>query len=265
MKKILFMLLIVSVVLSVTLTAEAAWRFGTKQVQGRVVYYDVTYPQTWLDVKGPDVVRYVNEFVGGDIPVVTESTDPDPPGWVLTEIAGDAADTEITAGTTYSGEMQILPDNTENDGFNLYVAGESFYLSDDMPLYFGIRLKMTDADQSDLLVGLFVADPGMWVAVTDGAYFSSADETATAAFITERNDSLTTDAAAGTLTEAYTKLEFYYNGANSIKAYFDNVLVATSVTHVPNDEALTFAIECLTGEGVANGVVIDWVRIFQIR
>ena len=262
MKKILLMIMIVALTVG---TANSAWQFGTKEVQGRLVYYDVTYPQTWLDVVGPDVVKYVNEFVGSTIPIVTESAAPDPPGWVFTELTGTTAATEITAGTTYSGEMQVLPDATDGDGFNLYIEGESFILTTAMPLYFGIRLKMTDADQSDLMVGLFITDAELWGAVSDGAYFHSADETAVASFSTEKDGTPTADTAAGTLTESYTKLEFYFDGAGTVKAWFDNVLVATSTTNIPDDEAMTFIVECLTGEDVANGVVIDWVRIFQIR
>jgi len=245
-------------------TANAAWHWGTKEVQGRLVYYDTTYPQTWLDVVGPDVVKYVNNFTGSEIPITTTAAT-DPPGWLLAHIAGVEANTEIIANTTYSGEMWLKPDSTDGDGFNLRLEGEAFYLDDDMPLYFGIRLKMIDADQSDLMVGLFIGDAALWTGVSDGVYFLSADETAVASFITERNDSLTTDSAAGTLSESYTKLEFYFDGANNVKAYFDNTLVATSVLTIPNDEALTFEIECLTGEGAPNGVVIDWVKIFQIR
>ena len=268
MKKILLMLLIVSVVIGVTVNTEAAvnWRFGTKEVQGRLVYYDATYPQTWLDVKGPDVVKYVNEFVGSDIPITTTAAT-DPPGWLLTAITGEDAATEITAGTTYSGEMQVVPDGTsENDGFNLHLEGEAFILATGKPLYFGIRLKMIDADQSDLIVGLFVIDTGIWGGVTDGVYFSNVDEAATLSFTTEKDSSPdVASAAAGTLTETYKKLEFYFDGAGTIKAYVDNTLVATTSTEVPNDEALTFAIEILTGETTANGVIIDWLRIFQIR
>jgi len=263
MKKILLMIMIVALMVG---TANSAWRWGTKEVQGRLVYYDVTYPQTWLDVIGPDVVKYVNNFVGSEIPITTTAAT-DPPGWLLTAITGADAATEITAGTTHSGEMQVLPDATENDGFNLAVEGEAYYLETGKPLYFGARLKMTDADQSDLIIGLCITDTEMWGGVSDGVYFSSADETATASFTCERNDSIngSADTAAGTLTESYTILEFYYDGATTVKAWFDGTLVATHTTHIPNDEALTFVVECLTGEGVANGVVIDWVRIFQIR
>lgn len=258
-KKLLIVLLMIAVF---PVAVNSAYEVGTKEVNGHIVYYDTAHRQRWLDVIGPDVVKCVFEFTH-DIPITTTAAT-DPPGWLLTALTGEDAATEITAGTTHSGEMQVLPDATENDGFNLCVEGESFKLESGMPLYFGCRLKMTDADQSDLMIGLFITDAELWGGVSDGVYFESADATATATFVTEKDGTETSDTSAGTLSESYTILEFYFDGS-SIRAYFDNTLVATSSTNIPDDEAMTFIVECLTGEGVANGVVIDWIRIFQIR
>jgi len=240
----------------------------SKQIAGNVVYYDSGEPQRLLDAFGPGVYKYLNDFVGA--PTTTDAGT-DPYGWAFTALTGEDADTEIQAGKTYGGEMVVMCDSTENDGANLYMTGEAWYLDSNAHYtYFGVKLKVSDADQTDLMVGLTVQDAEMWGGITDGIYFESADGTATLTFVTEKNTTETSDTSAGTLVDdTYIWLEFTYDGT-TVKAYADGALVATSTTNIPTDEALTFAVELLTGEDCGacssdNTVSIDKLNIIQIR
>ena len=236
---------------------------NSKWVNGNLVYHDSKYKWRWLDAIGPSVVKFVDHFVH----VPTGLDNADPAGWVLTNIAGDAGDVSITAGTTHSGEMILTTDDTENDGLNLQLAGEAFILAENKPCYFGVKLKVSDADATDLIVGLSVTDAGIWASEpADFCIFQSADATAVCTFTTRKDSSETNDTSSGTLGDnTYSVLEFMWDGLTKIDAYFDNVLVATSITNLPNDEAMTPTIELLTGETGVNTVTIDWLRVIQCR
>lgn len=227
-----------------------------------LVYYD-TYYWRWIDAIGPDVRKVILDF-NGPTPVGADNADP--LGWTVTAIAGDAGDGTITAANEAGGAITITTDDTENDGINITFNNEAFTLASGDPTYFGIRLKLSDADQTDLAVGLNITETGFWNGGTsDGITYESADATAICTFTTEKDSTETSDTAAGTLTDAtYSTLEFYYDGT-TVYAYFDASLVATSTTNIPDNEPLTFMIELLTGEGNTNTVTIDWIRIIQVQ
>lgn len=243
-------------------TAIYAQELHTDWKNRKNIVYWSTHRGRWIDAIGEGVVKWINDFT--QVPIGADNSDPN--GWVVTVIAGDAGSGTMTAGTTNSGELVITTDDTENDGVSLYLDGEAWKLEDDMPLSFYIRLKLSDADQCDLIVALATKDTGIWASVpNDIVYFHSADETATASFSTGKDSTYTADTSAGTLTQAYHELEFFWDGSTYVHAYFDGTLVASSATNIPNDEALTLHIELLTGEGNVNTVTVDEIRIIQVR
>lgn len=259
MKKILIAIALLMVVGGTVMGTS----MHSKWVNGNnLVYYD-TYEYRWLDAIGPDVVKYVDHFA--IVPVGADNADP--AGWTLTALVGAAGRGTFTGGATYGGELVVRCDTTENDGLNVLMAGEAFKLASNKPCYFGVKLKVSDADQTDLLIGLCITDTELWGGMTDGVYFASADATAVCSFTTEKDSTPTADTSAGTLVDdTYSILEFYWDGSKYIHAYFDGVLVASSSTNLPDDEALTLALEFLTGENTTqNEVAIDWLRIIQVN
>lgn len=234
----------------------------SKWVNGNLVYYHLREDK-WIDAIGPTVRKWIEDFTG---PTPVGADNADPLGYTVTAITGDAGDGTLTAANEAGGALVITTDDTENDGINVSLNNEAFTLADGDPTYFGVRLKLGDADNSDLMVGLCISDTGMWGGLTDGIYFESADATAVCTFVTEKDSTETSDTSAGTLVDAtYSELEFYHDGAGTVRAYFDNVLVATSTTNIPDNEPLKFSIELLTGEGNTNTVTVDWIRIIQCQ
>lgn len=237
----------------------------SKWINGNLVFYHLREDK-WLDAIGPSVRKWCEDFMG---PVPVGAANADPLGWNVTELGGGtAATTLMTSANEAGGAITFTVDSTaaENEGVNVSVNNEAFTLASGDPTYFGVRLKLNDADQTDLIVGLTIGDAEMWGGFTDGIYFESADETAVCTFVTEKDSTETSDVTAGTLLDdIYSELEFYFDGVSTVKAYFDNVLVATSITNIPNDEPLKFSFELLTGEATANNVTIDWVRIIQCQ
>jgi hypothetical protein len=234
----------------------------SKYVNGNLVYYAIREDK-WIDAVGMTVRKYFEDFTG---PTPVGADNADPLGWTLTNLTGDAGDSSMAVSNEAGGALVITTDDTENDGINVSVNNEAFTLASGDPIYFGVRLKVSDADATDLIVGLTIGDLEMWGGFTDGIYYESADAVATCTFVTEKDSSETSDTAAGTLVDdTYSELEFYYDGVGTVKAYFDNELVATSTTTIPDDEPLKFSLELLTGEGNTNTCSIDWIRIIQCQ
>lgn len=234
----------------------------TSTVLGNTVFWHKRRDK-WIDAIGPTVRKWFEDFTG---PTSTGLTNADPMGWTITALTGEDAATGLSAADSVGGALAITPDATENDGINVSVNNSAFVLASGDPFYFGVRLQVLDADQCDLMVGMTVSDAEMWGGVADGIYFESADETAVCTFVTEKNTTETSDTSAGTLLdETYSTLEFYYDGAGTVNAYFDDVLVATSTTNIPDDVAMRFSLELLTGEGVANTCTVDWIRVIQCQ
>lgn len=241
----------------------------SKHVNGNLVFYH-DREDKWLDAIGKTVRKYFEDFIG---PAVSGVDNSDPVGWTMTAITGDAGDATWTIANADGGAFILTPDDTENDGVNVTWNSEAFLFAAGSPTYFGIRLKLDDADQCDLFVGMTITDTGLWGGVTDGVYFNSADETAACTGLAELNSSASTPGegdgtGSGTFVDdTYSTLEFFYNGDGSIAFYFDDVLIDTASTasDIPIDEALTFALEILTGEAVTNFVTVDWIRVIQCQ
>ena len=259
MKKIVVLSMALLLVMTATVYGQD---LHSRWVNSKNLVYYSTYDYRWVDAMGEGVRKFMDDFTL--VPLGADNADPN--GWQMTVLTGDAGTATMTAGADSAGALILTTDGTENDGLNLAVVGEVFLLTQNAPLYFGIKLAVSDADATDLFVGLCITDTEMWGGISDGVYFLSADATAVCSFATEKDGTATTDASAGTLTDnVYHVLEFTWDGSTYIKAYFDGTLVATSSTNIPNDEALTFALEYLTGETAANTVTIDWIRIIQCR
>lgn len=235
---------------------------NSKWVNGNLVYHDSKYKWRWFDALGPTIVKYIDHFVR----VPTGADTGDPPGWEMTVITGDAGTATMTAGTTHSGEMILTTDGTENDGLNLQLKGEAFMLAADKPCYFGVKLKVTDADATDLIVGLSITDAGIWAGEpTDMLIFQSADATAVCT-ATARKNAAEQNETSGTLVDnVYSVLEFVWDGSSKITPYFDNIAATALTTNLPDDEAMTPTFELLTGETGVNTVTIDWLRVIQCR
>jgi hypothetical protein len=133
-------------------------------------------------------------------------------------------------------------------------------------LYFGARLKISDATQADLVVGLQITDTSP-LAVTDGIFFQKDDGDTHLDFHCEKNSTSSdlTDAAE-LASDTWTVLEFLYDGGDSIVAYKDGVAIGSvPLTNVPDDEELTISFGIQNGEAASKVLSVDWIRVVQER
>src|SRR5512146_1873059 len=125
-----------------------------KTVNGQLVFYDSSYPYRWLDAFGPAVVKIIEEFQQAHF-----QADDSLAAWNTTLVEAGAGETTLAlVNGSATGELIITADANDNDGANVQAKGECFKLAGMLPAYFGMRLKVSEATQSDFMVGLCITD-----------------------------------------------------------------------------------------------------------
>ena len=233
----------------------------SRRIRGNVAFYD-THMMRIIDAIGPDVIKY--ELHQSQVQV-NGGTASDPRGWTTTVVEVGAGTSEATSSNTAGYVWELVTAGNEDDGINLQLSGESFELTSDQDLYFGIEFEINDVTQSDFFLGLAITNTAILGGVTDRVGFESLDGSTDIKLAIEKDNAETLTASLGTLVDA-TRVyaEFYWNGA-TIYPFVNGVQGALpAVTNLPLDEALRLSLQFLTGEAAAQTMKIRQGRIIQI-
>lgn len=137
-------------------------------------------------------------------------------------------------------------------------------------MFFEARFKVSDATQSDVVLGLQITDTTP-LDVTDGIFFLKADDAATVDFRVEKDNTAATAAACATLvSDTFIRLGFSYNGRPTVEAgvttyqfqvFVDGVFktYVNATTTAPDDEDLCISFGVQNGEAVAKTMTIDYI------
>lgn len=200
---------------------------------------------------------------------------PDPTEWHVyfndfdTYVAGDwtITTTEAGAGSATEaltdadhGVLLITNDAADNDNDFFQKVGESFLFASGKKLFFKARFKVSDATQSDFVMGLQITDTTP-LAVTDGVYFMKDDGDANLDFYVTKNSTSTSASAVHTVVDdTYLTVAFYYNGKDAVEYFVDDVKKGTlATTNLPDDEVLTISFGLQNGEAVAKTMSLDYI------
>jgi hypothetical protein len=186
--------------------------------------------------------------------------------------AGDWTVTETDAGATQAltdgdgGLLLITNTAADNDLVSLQKKGESFRFESGKALFFEARFKVSDATQSDVVIGLQITDTTP-LDVTDGVFFIKADGAATVDFRVEKNNTATTASAMATMAnDTYIRLGFYYDGSSAVQYFVNGTYTGSSVTtNLPDDEDMTVTIAIQNGEAVAKTMTVDYIYVAKER
>ncbi len=227
----------------------------SKYVNGNLVFYDGT-EQRWVDAIGPQARKW-------DLAIAS---------------AAETADKTITATGTSpitnaileGDRMLITTGGTEYDGDNIQWLGTPFQLASGKPLYFGARVSISDATQSDFLIGLASTDTTLTaasaahaLAVTDdGIYFYKIDGV-TAIYATAEKAGVESSAAAGTMDTNKHWYEMLYDGS-TLSTYFDGSLVSQVAAASLPTVVLRPSIAFRTGEAAAKTCSVEIFRVIQL-
>lgn len=184
-----------------------------------------------------------------------------------TYTAGQWTVTETQAGATQAltdgdGGLLLLTNSAaDDDQILLQKVGESFRFAAGKRLFFKARLAVSDATQSDFILGLVITDTTPYD-TTDGVFFQKDDGAATVSFHAEKNNVQVSAAAAATVVAAtQTEFGFYYDGIDRIWYMVNGTVLGyiTPSTSLPDDEDLTITIGLRNGEAAAKTMSVDYV------
>jgi hypothetical protein len=193
-------------------------------------------------------------------------------------------DTFVGAGSAIAaladepfGAITLTCDAADNDAAQIQWHTENFTITAGKKTWFESRLKVSDATQSDWLVGLAVLDTTLLGStdgdgVTDGIFFSKEDGDTQIDINIQKNTTTgqLRQANVATCTTSYMTLGFYYDGIRTVEFYFNGAkvytldLTATTSTYMP-DTPLTVSFAIVNGEAVAKVMTIDYVVAAQER
>ncbi len=190
--------------------------------------------------------------------------------WVVTRVGTTPTEVVQNAdGGVLLLTMAATDDSSASlqwSGNDLATTAETFRFAVGKRLFYKARFQVSDALQSDFVLGLQITDTTP-LAVSDGVYFRKDDGDTNLDFVVIKASVATTETAFSTVASAtWTELAFYYDGKSGIKFFKDDVHLGTSVlTNLPDTEELTISIHMQNGEAVAKTMSLDFIFVAKER
>lgn len=192
--------------------------------------------------------------------------------WTLTVTeagAGNAA-SAVVAGN--GGAISLTNDAADDDLIAVQCKPAAFTTFSGKKAFFKARFKVSDATQSDWMMGLYVVDTAPLAAggdgVTDGIFFQKDDGDTNIDFYVQKNTTtgqLTTTAwTTAAAADTYMTLAWAWDGKRYINLYKDDVFIlavdlTTTVSNYLPDTDLAVSFMIQNGEAVAKSMTIDYV------
>lgn len=185
--------------------------------------------------------------------------------WTVTAVGtGTAALTNLDGGA-----LLLTNSAADNDSIQLQQVGEAFALTAGKRAFFKARFKVSDATQSDLIIGLCVTDTTLMGAtagagVTDGIFFSKDDGVATLDVQCQKNATTGQTRAAGIATlanDTFVTVAWAYDGKGEVAYFVNDVQLGTlagTAAYLP-DTTLAVSFGLMNGEAVAKTMSVDYL------
>jgi hypothetical protein len=220
-----------------------------------------------------DAVGDVQKFVPLT-PEPADDTTGDPTRFTMTVTEVGAGDTIAVNSVTAGNWLTITTAANEYDGINLQAKGEAFKLVAGKPLYFGAKIAISNATETDLLVGLMETNTALLAvagahaigaANIEGAFFLKLDGGTVVTARTYENNAQTNSATWNTALDTNAHVyEITWDGVSQLGVYIDGGIVACFTGTLPNGD-LTPSINFRAGSAAARVAEVHWVRCFQAR
>lgn len=187
-----------------------------------------------------------------------------------TYAAGDWTVTETQAGATQAltagdGGLLLLTNSAADDDLvALQKSPAAFTFTAGKKTFFRCRFKVSDATQSDVVIGLQVVDATP-LDVSDGIYFLKADGSTSFSFICRKNATTGSTSAASVATladDTFIELGFYYDGESKVAYEVNGSVIGSldaSSAYLP-DTTCTVSFALQNGEAVAKTMTVDYIH-----
>ena len=220
---------------------------------------NVTADRTFGKVKAPDPTKY--HMYHNDFDTYLASD------WTITTTEGGSGNASEALGDGDGGLLVITNDDADDDNDFLQLVKEGFKYEAGKQLAFKARFKTSDADASDVVMGLQLTDTTP-LDVTDGIFFLLTDGSTTLQFIVEKDGTQSTlDLSTAMADDTFMSVGFVYTPADQkFHVYQNNVEVGTVVnTNAPDDEELTVSFGIQNGAAAAKVLTVDYVTAMKER
>lgn len=191
--------------------------------------------------------------------------------WVVTETLAGATQ-GVTSGD--GGILALVNSAADDDLNSIQWAGgagavtPSFTFDSTKDMFIATRFKVDDATQSDVLIGLAIADTTPIASLpANGIFFLKSDDAASL-IVSLRASGTSTSLTVGTLSnDTYVDVAFVYNSTlGRWQVFLNNALVATTttLTNAPS-AALAPTITLQNGSAAARTLSVDWLFVAKQR
>jgi hypothetical protein len=187
--------------------------------------------------------------------------------WTITTTEAGSGNASEALTSQAGGALLITNDDADNDLDFLQLKGESFKLSSSKRAYFSARFKVSDATQSDFVMGLQITDTTP-LATTDGVFFIKDDGDTNLDFIVEKDSTSTDTTAIHTMADDTFVVATWFIDSDASKVYYsinNAEPVAVVNTNLPDDEELTVSFGIQNGAAAAKTMTIDYVTVMIER
>lgn len=186
--------------------------------------------------------------------------------WTITTTEAGASSATEALTDADGGALLITNDQADDDADFFQKVGESFKFAAGKKMFFKARFKVSDATQSDFVMGLQITDTTP-LDVTDGVFFQKDDGDANLDFHVEKNNTATSATGVATVAnDTWIEVAFYYDGKSEVTYYVDGVKKGTSaVTNLPDDEDLTVSFGIQNGEAASKTMTVDYILAAKER
>ena len=192
--------------------------------------------------------------------------------WVVTTTEAGVGSATEAIQDEVGGVLLLTNDAADNDNDFLQWAGEEdsdgveiFKITTSERAWFKARFKVSDATQSDFVIGLQVIDTAP-LDTTDGIFFQKDDGDTNLDFHVEKNSTQSSLTGIHTMVDAtYVTVGFYYD-KQRVHVYVDDAKVGDLVDdNLPDDTELTISFGIQNGAAAAKTMSIDYILAAQDR
>ena len=189
--------------------------------------------------------------------------------WTITTVEAGAGSATEALTDADGGVLLITNDAADDDSDFFNKVGESFLLEAGKKAAFKARFKVSDATQSDFVMGLQITDTTP-LAVSDGIWFQKDDGDALLDVYCGKSSGAGTTSATAIATvvaDTYLTVGWAYDGKGSLRYFVNDVQLGTldaSSTYLPDTE-LTVSFGIQNGEAVAKTMSVDYVCVMKER
>lgn len=217
------------------------------------------HPRGWfsnLPISGnTDITQYFNDFLFAGSYAAAD--------WVVTETQAGA--TQGIAADVLGGALALVNSAADNDVNQLQSAEEWVKLSSGKRAWFEIRLKCSEATETDWYVGFATTDTTIIAGTTDSCGFRKDDGATNIYGLTETSTTETATSLGAAAADTFVTLGFVWDGKNAVRFYLNRALKATHTTNVPSSNQLALTIMQQNGDANARTLTVDYVYVAMER